>query len=288
MHKVVIERPRWNPGPGKNGRRANLRDELLPKFEGIKRPHARRKGLTDLLGPLKRWLRSQVGRRWNDVYSEACAVIKPDSIIRLHVKTHLLQFVERDTFMREGKVCILDRSFIGGVAPVAESRHRSPFFIHPQTGLLHASPERSRRARRAREPKPPVTLRWVRKDVALQLIRGLWFECHFEVKPREVWFKEHDHALERLVTRKDIPLDQSSYYLCVRKRQLSRRELRHYGLRNEPISSEAQSSGRCESVLKTALHAGCICRPFASILMGRRHRVIGYWFESNPGLQLPR
>ena len=25
-----------------------------------------------------------------------------------------------------------------------------------------------------------------------------------------------------------------------------------------------------------------------ALLMGRRHRVIGYWFESNPGLQMPR
>jgi len=40
MYKVVIERPRWNPGPGKNNRRANLPDELRPKFEGIKRPHS--------------------------------------------------------------------------------------------------------------------------------------------------------------------------------------------------------------------------------------------------------
>src|SRR5437870_113398 len=71
MHKVVVERPRLNPGPGKYGRRANLPDELLPKFEGIKCPHVRRKGLTDLLGPLKRWLHSQAGRSWNDVYSEA-------------------------------------------------------------------------------------------------------------------------------------------------------------------------------------------------------------------------
>ncbi len=86
MHKVVIERPRWNPGPSKKGRRANLSDELLPKFEGIKRPHRHRKGLTDLLGPLKRWLQAQVGRPWNDIYSEACVVIKPDSIIARTLK----------------------------------------------------------------------------------------------------------------------------------------------------------------------------------------------------------
>src|SRR5882672_2735337 len=104
MHKVVVERPRWNPGPDKNGRRANLPDELLPKFEGIKRPHRHRKGLTDLLGPLKRWLLSQVGRPWNDVYSEACAVIKPDSVIRAHIKTHILEFVQRNTFIHNDQV----------------------------------------------------------------------------------------------------------------------------------------------------------------------------------------
>src|SRR5215510_1577917 len=137
MHKVVIERPRWNPGPGKQGRRANLPDELLPKFEGIRRPHTQRKGLTDLLGPLRRWLHSQVGRPWNDVYSEACAVINPDSIIRAHVKTHLLQFVERNTFMHERKVSVVDTHRGGGIRPVVARRFgRSAFYVHPETGLL--------------------------------------------------------------------------------------------------------------------------------------------------------
>jgi hypothetical protein len=266
MHKVVIERPRWNPGPGKKGRRANLSDELLPKFEGIKRPHLRRKGLTDLLGPLKRWLRSQVGRPWNDVYSEACAVIKPDSIIRLHVKTHLLQFVERHTFLREGKVCILDRSFMGGVAPVAESRYRSLFFVHPETGLLHASPEISRHSRRSREPKRPVTTHWLRKNVALQLIRGLWFECHFEVVTVDVRFRAYDHALERVVSRSQLTRQDRQYFRCKCKWQLSRRELRHYGLRNEPISGRAHSSKRREGGLKNTL---CLSA-------GRRFWVIGH------------
>src|SRR2546422_4122874 len=81
MHKVVVEHPRWNPGPGKHGRRADLSDELLPKFEGIKRPHAHRKGLTDLLGLLKRWLHSQAGRSWNDVYSEASVFSRCECIV---------------------------------------------------------------------------------------------------------------------------------------------------------------------------------------------------------------
>src|SRR5690242_11945690 len=95
MHKVIVERPRWTPGRNKLGRRANLSDELQPKFEGIKRPYGVRKGQRDLFGPLRRWLQSRVGRHWNDVYSEACTVIHPDDYVRVHVKTHLLEFVER-------------------------------------------------------------------------------------------------------------------------------------------------------------------------------------------------
>src|SRR5215471_20558913 len=137
MHKIVIERPRWNPGRGKHRRRANLPDELLPKFEGIKRPHICRKGMTDLLGPLKRWLQSQVGRPWNEVYSEASAVIKPDSIIRAHVKTHLLQFVERNTFIHKGEVFAIKAWHSGGIAPVTATRFgRSAYYVHPETGVL--------------------------------------------------------------------------------------------------------------------------------------------------------
>src|ERR1700759_5193114 len=109
MHKVIVERPRSNSWPNKGNRRANLPDELLPKFEGIRRPHQNRKGQRDLFGPLRRWVRSQVGRPWNDVYSEACAVIDPGDYVRVHVKTHLLEFVERNTFMHDGKVCVLGR-----------------------------------------------------------------------------------------------------------------------------------------------------------------------------------
>ena len=82
MHKVLVEEPRHGGGPSKKGRRGNLPDELLPKFEGIKRPHTNRKSFGEHLGPLKRWLRSNVGRPWNDVYSEAAEVMRGGSPVR--------------------------------------------------------------------------------------------------------------------------------------------------------------------------------------------------------------
>ena len=226
----------------------------LPKFEGIKRPHTNRKGLTDLLGPLRRWLQSQVGRPWNDVYSEACAVIKPDSVIRAHVKTHLLEFVERNTFMHEGKVCVLDGRWTGEPILLERRRWRSDlFFVHPDTGLLQVSPQESRRARLARRPRPPETFRWIGKGVALKQIRGLWYECRFQrVSKHSVW-GIYDYALEKRVEPDDIPRNERGHSaLGTGKRQLSRVELRSLGLRNvqEPAGSFQIVA---MTVLKTAL-----------------------------------
>ncbi len=265
MHKVIVERPRSNPGPNKGNRRANLPDEFLPKFEGIKRPHHHRKGQRDLFGPLRRWLHSQVGRPWNDVYSEACAVIDPGDYVRIHVKTHLLEFVERNTFMHDGKVCVLDVQWTGEPLPLeGRRRRRNLFFVHPTTGLLHASPQESLRVWRARQPKPVETVRWIGRGIGLQQIRGLWFECHFKAVSEDFRFGGYDHALERVVAREEITKFRREYLHCFGKRQLSRRELKQHGLKNSVVDVDgAQCSSRLNGGLKTAL-----------ILAGRRLRVI--------------
>jgi len=270
MHKVVVERPRHGRSWATSKAPPKPPFDESPRFESIKARHTRRKWFSDLLGPLKRWLQSQVGRPWNEAYSEACAVIKPDSPIRAHVKTHLLEFVERNTFMHEGKVCVLDTGYLGKPVPVfANGRYRSLFFVHPDTGLLLPSPRLSKRAWRARDPKPPATIRWIRRGVGLQQIRGLWFECHFEVVPVDIRFRAYDHALEKVVTRGELTRHDKEYCLCTLKRQLSKQELRRFGLRNKPMinSRAAQSStGRICRRLTTALRVSA----------GRRSWVIGH------------
>lgn len=288
MHKVVVERPRWSPGPSKRGRRANLSNELLPKFEGIRRPHANRKGLTDLLGPLRRWLQAQVGRVWNDAYSEACAVIKADSVIRAHVKAHLLEFVERHTFMRGGQICVLDTGHRGrGIIPVTERRYGwALFFVHPESGLLCAIPQKSRKELRAgRRSTQAEHFRWLDDSFALKQISGIWFSCQFRMVSSEGPFRAYDHGLGRYVGRGGLLQRDGQYLHCITKRQLSRRELRRYDLRND-LELKAQSSiGRTRRRLTTALEFlravdRGLSYPGSSgsipllLLMGRRHRVI--------------
>ena len=60
-------------------------------------------------------------------------MIKPDRIIRAHVKTHLLEFVEREAFMHDGKVCVFET---GGsrITPVGSRCFgRIAFYVHPET-----------------------------------------------------------------------------------------------------------------------------------------------------------
>lgn len=258
MHKVVVERPRWNPGGSKNGRRANLPDELLPKFEGIKRPHVNRKGFTDLLGPLKRWLHAQIGRPWNDVYSEACAVIKPDSVVRAHIKTHLMEYVERHAFMHDGEVCVLDRWRRGGITPVTRLHGYARFFVHPETGLLHeikpVSPYQWRRTSWEEPSNPP---RWLNDLLALKQIKGIWYACQFRAVTPYGPFAEYDHLAGKVVGRGGLLRNNRRYLQCIRKRQLSHRELRKHGLKNLPGLSVvgAQSSAQPASGLMIVLRS---------------------------------
>ncbi len=43
----------------------------------------------DRLGPLRRMLRRQVGRPWNDVYREICAAVKRTSLAGQHILEHV-------------------------------------------------------------------------------------------------------------------------------------------------------------------------------------------------------
>ena len=223
---------------------ATLPEDQLPKFEGIRRAYKSRKAFTDLLGPLKRWLQSQVGRPWNDVYSEACEVIKADSPIRAHVKTHLLEFVERHTFMRDGVVCIIDTSRKGGIIPVTAKRFGyTLFYVHPETGLLHRIDPTSRNEwRKARGEKQREALHWLNDHFALKQINRIWFTCQFKEVPLQGPFKAYDHAREQTVGLGGLVRREKVYLHCIAKRQLSRRELRRYGLRNAAAVAGTRSS----------------------------------------------
>lgn len=98
--EVLITRPRSG---GHGSRKTQLRPkkdfEHLPEQEGIRRPYNKgwnRKEFTDHISPLKRWLRKQVGRPWNKIWSEICQVVDARDIIGKHLLDHVKGEVQTD------------------------------------------------------------------------------------------------------------------------------------------------------------------------------------------------
>src|SRR5262252_8519504 len=98
MAKVVTERPRRGHGnPSKKWGRRLQKSEYEAEDHGPDRaPIARHhqygwnaKEFSDLLGPLRRYLRKQVGRPWNKVWSEITRNLDSRSLSGQHVFDHI-------------------------------------------------------------------------------------------------------------------------------------------------------------------------------------------------------
>lgn len=104
MIKVLTERPRTGNGYGsdlpqsKKARKAKkyYMDEDGNDLRSTKQAMSMYgKNFSDLLNPLKRFLNSSVGRKWDDVYSKICENMKPNSIQGKHLLLHVNGYVEK-------------------------------------------------------------------------------------------------------------------------------------------------------------------------------------------------
>src|SRR6266851_5683610 len=120
MAKVIVERPRHGSrdrnkeGKGYQGRLRRMPMEEWPRREGIKeRSCGGSKWLNEHLGPLRRYLVSQVGRPWDMVFSEICAHINRNSAVQDHVRDHVDHYVERKVILIDGVACVSQGRFYG-------------------------------------------------------------------------------------------------------------------------------------------------------------------------------
>src|SRR3954454_22265305 len=92
MAKLIVERPRLGGG-AKYPRNASFWQRTppheWPNRESIKKHWdawgGGRKSLNENLAPLRRYLRSNLGRPWNDVFSEISERISMNSAVQLHI-----------------------------------------------------------------------------------------------------------------------------------------------------------------------------------------------------------
>lgn len=219
MAKVLVERPRYAsgaPSRKKGYRRSQQRtpQDELPKNESmLGRWHGMGKSLNEHLGPLRRFLRSRVGRPWNVVHQELCEHVSFENSVQKHILTHVFDFVARNVESIDGR--LHRRSLWGHSWPLRPGE----MYICPETRILKIAP---------RVPQKPLT-RIDRNGTTQWLSReGVWWELKLRATPKDpgdlwdVWF-------ERPVRRVLASERTTAYggdYFALSKRQLSREESR--------------------------------------------------------------
>ena len=186
MSKVIVERPRLGRSvagkkPGRT--RALVDDDGEPiRAKGAREPKGREqktKWLNENLGPLKRYLASQVSRPWSKVYAEISEHLKPSSTVQQHVRDHLVDFVAIKVRREKGELWADTRW--GRPLPLSRTNHL--YYVHPRTGLLLKNEQRvswkqaEQHAKKLRHEELARRMRVVDAKTQLHLLDdGAWWE----------------------------------------------------------------------------------------------------------------
>jgi hypothetical protein len=237
MAKVIVERPRYGSrmrGEGKGYRRALRRMPLdeQPKREAIRRSaRGSSKSLNEHLGPLRRYLRKQVGRPWNKVFAEICAHISRDSAVQDHVRDHVFDYVTVNVHEIDGVP--YEITGWGGLLPLHGSWYHAHMYVCPRTGILKLVKPSGRGKKHYRatpELRVPI-------DHELTFVRklGIWYRVRFEPFPKSMFAglngtptTVHDAFQNAHITRADAVVHYSRPIVAKAVRRASREEIRRY------------------------------------------------------------
>jgi hypothetical protein len=260
MKKVLTERPRQGSIESYKSirRRENRGDpDLLPSHQGIRRPYRDPKEFSDLIGPLKRFLAGCVGRKWDDVWSEICDVLSPDS----HIDNHLLLHVDMEV---EQHVEIIGDDLYSIRPYHGLRRIWKDLYVDPRDGILYRNEDwrhfptyprpividgwSYRKGEDGilyplncyypRSPAGRYPMKLIGREKAM-LIEGVWYWIEMAETPpaRDVTYLDHGELKVRRVFSpcydvvRGETVHEGRYHAS--KRQMCSRDLRKNGLRNE-------------------------------------------------------
>ncbi|MBZ5520789.1 MAG: hypothetical protein LAP21_00890 [Acidobacteriia bacterium] len=224
MKKVVVERPRWGSRARNRKFGARLKyvsnhdyEDQPKKALGFESYAGFSKELTDVLNPLRRFLRSRLGRPWDKVYSELCAGLDRRKVTGLHIFQHLESMVARSChFGTDGALY----SILYG------ERQVRGFYVHPRTGLLCEAQDESRQKRKLRQLEAEeITRLHPGGNIGYQKHEGIWYR----VALQRIWVNSWDPTTRPLVRdlflKTDVRLGWGENWVAVEKKQCNRREL---------------------------------------------------------------
>jgi hypothetical protein len=241
MSKVLVERPRLPSRVpyGRDGRK--FRDTSDAAFLPMKAGYRELKSLNENLRPLARFLASQIGRPWNKVHSELCAVIDGRNAVQRHILEHLSDYVAVHTRVVNNVLVDLGARWYG-LGRVAQ-----PLYVDPRTGLLRRNPDdvswrKGYRARKqAGERERSRVWRELSPTSQLHQLDGHWFEVEIAPLPPApaiVWDAVRRISVVQRTTephRRSDDQATAQYFgrtdvYAASKRQLNAREIRAHGL----------------------------------------------------------
>ena len=236
MGKCVIERPRhgsrwalsakahhygrlvyYSDGPEYEG------PTLLPASSKQQRFATKLgdKTFSDVLGPLRNYLRTNCGRPWNDVYSEIARTLGRSGSwgVRHVVSAHVDVAVHTYRGI-DGNIWACDERGVHQVGTVYSNR----FYVEPETGILREDLRRRRRSfvRVKREATPPDYLP-IEDGRAYRKVGGIWYLHEFS---------EVEVKTPLLVRGSFAGWTYQSQVVCTLKQQLNKKQLKQLGLRN--------------------------------------------------------
>lgn len=248
MFKVIVERPR-------SGRSWASKSKLrYDKCEGRSRVSGHRlvteatgntKHLNENLAPLKRYLHKQIGRKWDDVFSEICVHLDTGSTVKMHVREHLNDFVLSN--VRRGHDSVLWATTRWG-SPEKLLDSWTELYVDPDDGLIKETRKLCQKMgvpfRRSyryyykpRDPKKPLPLIKLSETTWHIRLQGIWYFIELSSTPICLrGYPMSDASIyESLVKTKRY---DDMQWTVSRKKQLSKKSLKALGLQNIPADKE--------------------------------------------------
>jgi hypothetical protein len=137
-----------------------------------------RKTFNENLNPLKGWLRSCIGKKWDKCYSELRKKFDARSVVNNHILEHLYDYIQVHTKIIDGRVLGLHRWKSDGWVPVKELSH--DYYVCPKDGTVKVTNKAPRRSiikekEAAKKRERDAEFRELDADTHLRLIENVWF-----------------------------------------------------------------------------------------------------------------
>jgi len=207
FNKLMVERERfghtWKFGDVRNSKanRAFTEDTLGGKESmhkqrrGAKGVANSRKRFNENLNPLKNFLRVNVGKPWDNVYSEITATFDKRKVINNHILEHLFEYVELKVYIVDGKPHTLNISRYGSEReydPIEWSPRYPTYYVDPRDGLLKTPKQTKTKRQEEAEGLAKATERLnklyhkIDADNHLFFKDGIWWVYTAKAKPPQI------------------------------------------------------------------------------------------------------